>query len=562
MIAPMQEPIASPQQAKPTVEDLRLPGFLRAMLDPSFFPHRPAWVRLEQTHISYLVLAPPLVYKCKKPVRFRFLDFSTRELRRRFCEQEVRLNRRLAPNVYRRVVAIVRKDGSFALEPIETATNAVDYAVEMEYLPDDLRLDRLLIQGRVSNELIEEAAHLIAQFHRSAAAGPSIARFGAPEELAATWEENFADAESMRGDLILAHDDDQIRTFVEQFLRTQDGVLRRRQAEERIRDGHGDLHADHIYATHPLSIIDCIEFSDRLRCCDVVSDVAFLAMDFDYFGRRDLHDRFLLAYNAVMQDHDLPRLLPFYKCYRAYVRGKVEGLKSREPDVPEPARAQARAVAQKRFTLAYRYTWEPFRAIVAVAGLSGTGKSTLAGLLAERTGFPWIRSDVVRKELAGWMAQEQGQVPFGEGIYSPEFTARTYLELRRRAVHLFDQGLGSILDATHLRREQRDLLRALAEKFSAPLLFVWCTCPEEEVRRRLEARSHDKQEVSDADWNVYLRQRDEQEAPGQDESDVIFIDTTVPPIEASIRVEDTLRQYAVPVPLVSRLAPPLPPPFP
>ncbi len=533
------------------------------MLEPSFFPHRPAWVRLEQTHISYVVVAPPLVYKCKKPVRFRFLDFSTRELRRRFCEQELTLNRRLAPKVYRRVVAIVRTaDGKFSLAPVEGAVNPVDYAVEMEYLPDDLRFDRLLLVGRLHNELIDELARLIAQFHRSAATGPSIARFGAPEELAATWQENFADVEAMRGDLVLPHDDDEIRAFVAKFLRAQDTVLRRRQAEDWVRDGHGDLHADHIYATHPLSIIDCIEFSDRLRCCDVVSDVAFLAVDFDYYGRRDLHDRFLLTYNAVMQDHDLPRLLPFYKCYRAYVRGKVEALKSLQADVPEEERVRARAVAQKRFTLAYRYTWEPLRAIVAMAGLSGTGKSTLASLLAERTGFEWIRSDIVRKELAGREPMERAAVPFGEGIYSPEFTARTYLELRRRATHLFDRGRGSILDATHLHREQRDLLRALAERFRAPLLFVWCTCPEEDIRRRLETRSTQAEDASDANWNIYLRQRQEQEPPGQDESDVLVVDTSAPSIELAIRVEDSLRQYAVPVPLVSPLAPPLPPPFP
>lgn len=558
----MQEQVANRTKRVRSAETQALPEFVRAMLEPSFYPHQPAWVRLQQTHISYVVLAPPLVYKVKKPVRFRFLDFSTRELRRRFCEQELRLNRRLAPGIYRRVVAIVRTDRGFALAPMDDVAEAEDYAVEMEYLPDDLRLDRLLDAGRVQSEFIDEVARLIAEFHRSAPASPSVARLGAPEELAATWQENFADTEQMRGDLLLAHDDDQIRIFVEKFLRAHDSVLRRRQAEGWIRDGHGDLHADHIYATHPPSIIDCIEFSDRLRCCDVVSDVAFLAVDFDYHHRRDLHDRFLLAYNAIMQDHDLPRLLPFYKCYRAYVRGKVEGLKSQEAEVAQEDREQARTVAQKRFTLAYRYTWEALRAIVAVAGLSGTGKSTLAGLLAERTGFEWIRSDVVRKELAGMAAREKGQAAFGEGIYSPEFTSRTYLELRRRAVHFFDRGQGSIIDATHLRREQRDLLRALADKFQAPLLFVWCTCPEEEIRRRLQSRSTLGQDVSDADWNVYLRQREEQEIPAQDESDVIFVDTSSAPIQAAIRVEDVLRQAAVPVPLVSPLAPPLPPPFP
>ncbi|MCX8072202.1 MAG: AAA family ATPase [Candidatus Binatia bacterium] len=560
----MQEPAGSKEheQAASTAEP-QLPGFIRAMLEPSFYPHRPPWVRLEQTHISYVLLAPPVVYKVKKPVRFRFLDFSTRDLRRRFCEQEVRLNRRLAPNVYRRVVAIVREATQFRLAPVETAPAAVeDYAVEMEYLPDDLRLDRLLLSGRVQNEFIDELARLLAQFHRSAGSGPSVVRFGAPEELAATWQENFADTEIMRGELIHEHDDEQIRAFVERFLRDNDTVLRRRQAEERIRDGHGDLHADHVYATHPPAIIDCIEFSDRLRCCDVASDVAFLAVDFDFFERRDLHDRFLLAYNAVMADHDLPRLLPFYKCYRAYVRGKVEGLKSRESDVPEAERARACSLAKRRFTLAYRYTWEPLRAIVALAGPSGTGKSTLASLLAERTGFHWIRSDVVRKELAGREATQKSAAPFGQGIYSADITARTYAELRHRALHLFDRGQGSILDATHLHREQRDILRAAAEKFQAPLLFVWCTCPEDEIQRRLEARATKADEPSDADWGIYLRQREKQELPGEDEPDVLFVDMTVPPMAAAMQVEDLLRKRAVPVPLVSPLAPRLPLPFP
>lgn len=540
----------------------RLPEFLRAMLDPAFYPHRPAWVRLVQTHISYVVLAPPRVYKIKKPVRFRFLDFSTRELRRRFCEEEIRLNRRLAPWVYRRVVAIVRERSGFTLAELAGAANPEDYAVEMEYLPDDLRLDCLLQADRVAPELIDEITRVLVLFHRSAATGPAIARFGAPEELAATWEENFADTKPMRGDLILPHDDDQIQSFVESFLRRHDTMLRRRQAEDRIRDVHGDLHADHVYATHPPAIIDCIEFSERLRSCDIVSDVAFLAVDFDFYGRADLRDRFLVAYNTAMQDHDFPHLLPFYKCYRAYVRGKVEGLKSLEPDVPEAERNRARAIAKRRFTLAYRYTWEPLRAVIAVAGLSGTGKSTLSSLLAERTGFEWFRSDVVRKELAGLACSQKSPAAYREGIYSPELTEKTYFELYKRAVYAFDRGTGSIIDATFLKRHQRDSLRALAERYRAPVLFVWCTCPEDIIRQRLQSRAATPSEVSDADWAVFVRQRDEQETPAPDETDVMFADTRGEPIEVAVQVEDTLRPRAVPVPLVSPLAPRLPPPFP
>jgi len=539
-----------------------LPEVVRAMLTPSFFPHKPPFVRLVQTHISYVILAPPLVYKIKKPVCFRFLDFSTRELRRHYCEEEIRLNRRLAPHVYRRVVALVRQGEEFRIVAASEVQSADEYAVEMEFLPDDLRLDTLLLSQRVREDFVTEVAGILANFHRRAASGPEIARYGAPDQLIATWEENFADTEAFRDELVSAHDDDRIREFVKAFLRDNEYIFRRRQSEGRVRDGHGDLHADHVYATHPPAIIDCIEFSARLRSCDLVSDVAFLAMDFEFYGRRDLHDRFLLAYNQIMQDHDLPRLLPFYKCYRAYVRGKVEGLKSRETDVPESERTSAAEVARRRFTLAYRYTWEPLRAIVAVAGLSGTGKSTLAALLAERTGFAWFRSDAIRKEIVGWDAKTPARSTYRAGIYTSDLTSRTYREMCSRAVTSFERGRGAIVDATFLRREQRDELRALAEKVKAPLLFVWCTCPEETVRQRIEARVQNPEEVSDADWNIYLHQRAEQEIPGSDEPDVLCLDTSQPPLQSAVQVEDCLLPRAVPVPLLSPLAPKLPPPLP
>jgi aminoglycoside phosphotransferase family enzyme/predicted kinase len=520
---------------------MSLPPLIAAMQRPDFYPHRPAEVTLVQTHISYVLLAGERVYKVKKPVRFSFLDFSTLERRRHFCHEEVRLNRRLAPDVYLGVLAACEKGGAFELREGDDPA-AVEYVIEMRRLPADRMLDQLLDRNAVTPALIDAIAARLVDFHCRADAGGAVTANGDPAGVLAVLEDNYANARQFRDVTISARDDDAIQRFARGFLRTHDALFRRRQAAHRIRDCHGDLHSEHICCSDPLVIFDCIEFNPQFRYCDVASEIAFLAMDLDYHGHPELTAYFVARYTVHASDQDLTRLVPFYQCYRAYVRGKVDSLKSLEPEVSPAERDAARESARRHFALAYRYTWAYNPALVVISGLSGTGKSAVAAALHARTGFVHINSDVVRKRLAGVPVDAPAKPSAYEaGIYTPELSTRTYQAVLDEASSALAAGHGVILDATFQLRIGRDAARALARQHGAPFLLVECRCDEEEIRRRLQQRTERGGGPSDADWGVYIEQRHRFEAIAADEEvDHLVVDTAAPPDELVRTIEAEL----------------------
>ncbi len=519
-------------------DGVSLPDLIQAMLRPEMYAHRPTAVTLVQTHISYVFLAGEEVYKVKKPVRFSFLDFSTPERRHHFCRQEVDLNRRLAAAVYLGVVAICEDRGHYWLGA-EDDRHAVDYAVRMRRLPSERTLDQLLARGEATPAMLDRVAQRLADFHRQADSGPAVTANGDPTAIAAVLEDNFDGMRSFRQDTIPADDDDAIQTFSRSFLRCHAGLFRQRQAQHRIRDCHGDLHSEHICLDGEPIIFDCIEFNARYRYCDTASEIAFLVMDLDYHARRDLSGQLLRAYASYAQDPELPALVPFYACYRAYVRGKVDSFTSAEEEVEAVERQRARANAQRHFALAYRYTWAYSPCVVLTAGLSGTGKSALASTLAARTDFVHLRSDVIRKALAGMPPETRVTTSYNSGLYAPVHTVRTYAAMLQQAAEHVAAGRGVILDATFQRQADRQAARAIARQHSVPYLLVECHCEEEEVRRRLGKR---RTGVSDADWNVYVEQRSRFEPVTPEEtSDRLPLETTGALAELSRTVERALR---------------------
>lgn len=511
------------------------------MACPDLYSHRPAAVTLVQTHISYVLLAGERVYKIKKPVRFTFLDFSTLERRGYFSHEEVRLNRRLAPDVYLGVLAVSEEHGAYRLSS-EDDPSAVEYVIEMRRLPADRMLDQLLDRNAVTLAMIDAIADRLAEFHRRADAGPAVTANGDPAHVLAVLEDNYANARQFRDVTIAAPDDDAIQRFARGFLRMHDALFRRRQAGRRIRDCHGDLHSEHICCTDPLVIFDCIEFNSQFRYCDVASEMAFLAMDLDYHAHPELAAHLIDRYTAGATDADLRRLLPFYQCYRAYVRGKVDSLKSIEEEVAPAERVAAQDSARRHFALAYRYTWAYTPALVVIAGLSGTGKSSVAAALQSRTGFAHVYSDVVRKRLAGVPIDAPAKpIAYDAGIYTPELSAQTYQAMLDEAASHLDASRGAILDATFQLRVGRDAVRAVARQHAVPFLLVECQCDEVEVRRRLQRRVEHGGGPSDADWNVYLEQRRRFEPIGSDEeSDHLIVDTTAPAEQSALAIETEL----------------------
>jgi len=333
-----------------------LPSYLDFLKDPGAYPHRPAKVTLLQTHISYVFLAGPYVYKVKKPVDFGFLDFTTLTKRKYYCEEELRLNRRLCPDIYLDVVAIKQKGDDFRLDG--PGGRAVEYAVKMARLPEDGMMDKVIAAGNLTPEMVDRIVEILVTFYRNAEVGPEITAAGSRDAVAKNIRDNFQQTERFVGCPVLCADHfAKISAYAEEFLAKEE-LFRKRQDEGWIREGHGDLHSANICLGERIWIFDCIEFNPRLRYGDVAADVAFLAMDLDYRGQGRLSARFVDTFSERIGDPGLRTMLNFYKCYRAYVRGKIGLLTGQAAEVDEATRSAALGRAGRYFKLAVRYAEE------------------------------------------------------------------------------------------------------------------------------------------------------------------------------------------------------------
>ncbi len=493
-----------------------LARLIQLLSDPAAYPHPCDEVQVRQTHISAVFLAGPYAYKIKKALDLGFLDFTTLDLRHHFCLEEVRLNRRLAPRVYLGAVPVALHEGRLAVggegEPVE-------WAVWMERLPDDARLVSRLRRGEVTADLVAALGERIAEFHRRAEAGPQVSRFGAWEVVARNARENFEQAEAQVGDAASPEVFERVRRHTEDALEVLRPLIGERALRGVARDTHGDLHLDHVYvfperpSPDDLVVVDCIEFSDRFRCGDPVSDAAFLAMDLRFEGRGDLAARFAEAYTEASRDGEAPELFPFYAAYRAAVRAKVEGFRSADPQVSGAERVDARASARAHWLLALGLLAPPAErpCLVVVGGLPGTGKSTLATGLGEGAGFTVISTDRVRKELAGLDPETPAPADFGGGIYAPAWTERTYDECLRRAEGELFAGRRIVLDGTFREERWRSRALACARRWGVPGLVLLCAADPDSVRGRIENR---RAGPSDADWEVYRAAAARWEEPG------------------------------------------------
>jgi aminoglycoside phosphotransferase family enzyme/predicted kinase len=462
-------------------------------------------VEKKQTHISVLLLSRNYVVKLKKPVNFGFLDYTTVEKRRKACEDEVRLNRRLCPDTYLRVGRVSEAAGQLRFS--EGAGKVVDYCVWMKRLPEERMLDRMVASGAVTETVIDRVAGRLAEFHRGALRGPEIAKWGDLEEIRRNWEENFTQTAPFIGRTIGDADFEAIRSWVGEEVAAKGGLFRSRARDGRVVDGHGDVRCESVCVKDDvICIYDCIEFNDRFRCGDVAGEVAFLAMDLDARGRPDLGYFFTEVYLRRTGDRDLFALLPFYRCYRAFVRGKVLGFRLDEKEFAEEERQAAAARAEGFFNLARRYAAPLKRpTVVAVGGLSGTGKTSLARAVAGELGLRVVSADAVRQSIFG---DAKGPTGYGEGAYTPEANRLTYQTMLERGRKFVEEGRGVVLDATFLRREDRAAAERMAAGAGAEWRLIECRLAPEVARKRIDLRAARGEGLSDADWEVYLRQRE------------------------------------------------------
>lgn len=471
---------------------------------PPIYPHAPAHVEQVETHISHLFLAGQYVYKLKKPVKYDFLDFTTVQAREHACREEVRLNRRLAKYAYLGVKPVIRDpEGSYGWDG---EGEVVDWVVEMRRLPTSLTLDELHRRGELYPEQIERLAETLVEFYQSLSPLPLT-----PEEYSGIFLKHVqGNQRELRaaGHPLPRAAIERIHAFELQMLRLCPEVFAERVRSGRIVDGHGDLRPEHICLSDTIAIFDCIEFSPEFRRIDVADELAFLAAECDFLGADWVGPQLLASYQQHSGDLPTPVLLDFYKSYRACVRAKVAAL--RADQLAGPAQTTAIAEAGRHLALADRYVapWaHPL--VLAVGGLSGTGKTTLATAVAEALGAKLLRTDVVRQEIFGantHAAQADG------GIYNPKARERVYEELFHQTAALHADRISVVIDGTFSTREMLRKSRQLAVHPRSLFLAVECVCRPEVAHQRISRRLNQGQDASDARPEIHDLQRQRWEA--------------------------------------------------
>lgn len=478
------------------------PDILEHFFRPDFYPHPVTDLRHIQTHISHIFLTGRFAYKVKKAVNFGFLDFSTLAARKKFCLKELSLNRRLAPSVYRQVMAVKKKGSDLALIPLAQAAEdeALEYCLQMTQMDTSRQMDFLLAQGQVTPGQVRELARVLCRFYQEAERGPAIDFYGRPEQIRINVEENFRQTEDYQDVSVAPARWQFIRNYALDFLAGNRELFTRRVKEGRVVDGHGDLHSGNINLPSrggPL-VFDCIEFNERFRYQDAACDLAFLAMDLDFHGRRDLSDVLVKEFVGCGGDQGLLRLLDFYKCYRAMVRAKIFGFAFDDEDVHSSEKFTDIKKAREYFRLAAGYAGsDPPFFMVCIMGLMGTGKTYLAKRLAAQTGWVALHSDQVRKQRAGIAPKQSRYDDWGRGLYNPKATEDTYQALLEGAEARLAQGAGVIVDASFSRGSWRRKFLDLAGKYGARPLFVEVAAGKQVIKDRLAARKAKGGSLSD-----------------------------------------------------------------
>lgn len=493
--------------------------------EPHRYPHPVTQVTPVSTHISSLLLTDDFAYKLKKPLDLGFLDFTTRAQREYACDEELRLNGRLAPAIYLRRVAVTGTPDDPA---IEGDGPVIDTAVQMRRFDDSLRFDRLLEAGELSGRDLDAVARQIGPFHQSAAAATPDDGWGTPAAVAAPARDNMA---SLREQLGTDARVEALAEWTEAQLARLEPVFRRRLEQGCVRECHGDLHLGNIVAVDGEPVIfDGIEFAPGLRWIDVINEVAFLTMDLRARQRGDLAAQFLSTYLEITGDYAGTTLLPFYRAYRALVRAKINGLQAADPHANAEDRATAAANRDLYLAEAQAETQPSQPRLVLMHGLSGSGKSTVAEALVARLDAVRLRSDVERKRLHGLEADARTGAGVGEGPYDRGSTERTYERLEQLAATLIEAGTTAVVDAAALQRHERDRFRALAERLGCPFTLVICQAPEGVLRERIRARQQAGRDPSEADTSVLDHQLASAALPGTDEAtDSLTVDTAADP---------------------------------
>jgi aminoglycoside phosphotransferase family enzyme/predicted kinase len=480
-----------------------------------------ARIAVRETHIGAVFLIGDRAYKMKKPVNMRFLDFSTREHRLTACRREVELNRRLAPDVYLGVADVSGVDGELC-----------DHLVVMRRMPESRRLATMVEAGESVRAEVVEIARLMAGFHASATRTREITAEGGRDALLGRWSASFHEVERFRSVVLDDRTLAEIERLTVEFLAGRAELFAERGAAGRVVDGHGDLLADDIFClSDGPRVLDCLEFDDRLRWVDGVDDIAFLAMDLERLGAPELRDLLLERYREFTGDPAPRALWSHYLAYRAFVRAKVACLRYSQRD------RSAIPLAELYAGIALRHLRDGQVRLILVGGLPGTGKTTVAGRVADELGGVLVSSDRLRKELAGISPDRHAPAEYGEGIYQQGHTDRVYAELMHRAERLLALGETVVLDASWHSARHREQARVIAERGHSRLVSLRCEVDAVVAAARMRARDGS---ISDADAAVSARMATELDPWPEATS----VSTAGSPVEAVTRALTRIRDDA------------------
>jgi len=485
-----------------------------SLLDPAAYPHNVESTEVVETHISWIYLTGSYAYKIKKPVDLGFLDFTSLDSRRHYCMEELRLNRRLCPDLYLQVLPVTKSDDGIS---IGGKGDIIDYAVQMEQFDRNGELDRMLREHRLLPRHIDMVYREVSAFHQDTPPTPPDSPWGTPATIRKTLLNNFSSEI-----LTTLPPEEQpvlqeLKTWTGKELDRLEQLFLERKESGKVRECHGDMHTGNIVLYRKkICIFDCIEFNPRLSTIDIASDIAFFMMDLLHAGRHDLAWRFLNGYMTETGDYQGMEVLRFYLVYRAMVRAKVTAIRRSQENTAE-ARNQALEEHRSYLDLARTLTAPPPARLILMCGISGSGKSTLAGRIATTLGALHCRSDIERKRLAGMKPLDKSKPEKKKGLYGKEMSEQTYSSLLGIARSTLNAGWHCIVDATFLHKEQRAPFIEMARKTGTALRIILCNAPPYVLENRLKHRAQKGTDPSEAGIDIMKQQLREMERLTEEE---------------------------------------------
>ncbi len=486
-----------------------------ALRRPDAYPHPVGTVEILQTHISSVLLAGDFAYKLKKPYDLGFLDFTTLPARKHYCEEELRLNRRFSPELYLEVVPIT---GTPEAPRLGGDGPAIEYALKMRRFPARALLTEVMARGELQPAQIDDLARDVAELHGRVAVAPMDSRFGTPDSIHAHAAQNFAQIRPLLASDAQREELNALAHWTESAFRRLEASFARRLRDGFVRECHGDMHAGNMVVIDGrIRLFDCIEFNEAFRWIDVMSEVAFFVMDMASHNRADIGYRFLNGYLEQTGDYAGLAVLRYYLVFRAVVRAKVAAMGGSQPGITDGERMESWHSYRHYVGLARQFCESDWPLLVVMHGVSGSGKSTVAAQVAEQLGAIRIRSDVERKRLFGLKPLDRSR---GD-IYTADATQRTYDRLHALARTVLTAGFATILDATYLKRSERDAARRVAAEGGWPCVLLACEAAPEVLRERVARRHAQGRDAAEADLAILEKQLQWREPMTAEETPVV-----------------------------------------